>query len=67
VYVTRHRHVEKLLLLKRFHPDLHLTQELEDSGTAIEELSPSEFGGFMRTLKIEQFGRTTRGLEDEWQ
>ena len=67
VYVTRHRHVEKLLLLKRLHPDVYLSEELQQSGTAIEELSPREFVKFQRVTKTEEFERDISELEKEWE
>lgn len=67
VYVTRHRHVEKLLLLHRLHPDICLPEELKESGVAIEELSPREFEGFVKATKIEGFIRDITGLEEEWE
>jgi len=67
VYVTRRRHVENLLLLKRLHPDLYLPEELKESAAAIEELSPKEFEGFVRTIKIGGFIKAIKGLEKEWE
>jgi len=67
VYVTRHRHVEKLLLLKRLHPDVYLSEELQQSGTAIEELSTKEFEEFQRVTKTEGFERDISELEKEWE
>jgi len=67
VYVTRHRHVEKLLLLRRLHPDVCLPDELSSPGTAIEELSRKEFQAFIRVTKIQQFVRDIRSLEKEWE
>ena len=42
IYVTRQRHVENLLLLKKLHPDISLPEELRDSAAAIEALEPRE-------------------------
>ncbi len=67
VYVTRRRHVENLLLLKRLHPDLYLPEELKESAAAIEELSPKEFEGFVRTVKIGGFMKAMKSLENEWE
>lgn len=67
VYVTRHRHVEKLLLLHRLHPDISLPGELEASGTAIEKLSQKEFQEFIKTTKIRQFANDLKALEKEWE
>jgi hypothetical protein len=66
-YVTRYRHVEHLLLLKRLHPDLCIPEELKDSVAAIEELSSREFEEFLRTLKIETSARAIEELEKEWE
>jgi hypothetical protein len=67
VYVTRHRHVEKLLLLKRLHPDVYLSEELQQSGIAIEELNPREFAEFQRVTKTQEFERDISELEKEWE
>ena len=67
VYVTRHRHVEKLLLLSRQHPDIYLSEELKESGVAIKELSPREFEGFVKAIKIEGFVKDIEELEEEWE
>jgi len=67
VYVTRHRHVEKLLLLRRLHPDIFLSQELQESGITIEELSPKELVEFQRVTKTEGFERDVSELEKEWE
>ena len=67
VYVTRYRHVEHLLLLKRLHPDLCIPDELKDSVAAIEELNPREFEEFLRTIKIERSVRAVEELEREWE
>ena len=42
IYVTRQRHVENLLLLKKLHPDISVPEELRDSAAAIEALEPRE-------------------------
>jgi hypothetical protein len=65
--VTRHRHVEKLLLLKRLHPDVYLSEELQQSGIAIEELNPREFAEFQRVTKTQEFERDISELEKEWE
>jgi hypothetical protein len=67
VYVTRHRHVEKLLLLRRLHPDIFLSQELQESGATIEDLSPKELEEFQRVTKTEGFERDISELEKEWE
>ena len=67
VYVTRHRHVEKLLLLRRLHPDVYLPEELQQSGTAIKELSQRELEEFERITKTEEFERDVSELEKEWE
>jgi hypothetical protein len=67
VYVTRHRHVEKFLLLRRLHPDVYLPEELRSSGTAMEEMSQQEFQAFVRATKIQQFARDVVSLEKEWE
>jgi len=66
VYVTRHRHVENLLVLKRLHPDLNLPDDLKEPAIAIEELTPVEFDGFLKAVKIEGFVKAIERLEDEW-
>jgi hypothetical protein len=67
VYVTRHRHVEKLLLLRRLHPDIFLSEELQESGATIEELNPKELEEFQRVTKTEGFERDISELEKEWE
>ncbi|MCS7120026.1 MAG: hypothetical protein RMJ07_06610 [Nitrososphaerota archaeon] len=67
IYVTRRRQVEKLLLLKRLHPDLFLPDELKESAAVIENLSPEEFEGFVKTVKLEGFIRSLRRLEKQWE
>jgi len=67
VYVTRRRHVENLLVLKRLHPDLNLPEELRESATAIGELGPKEFVGFVRTIKVGGIIRAMEELEEEWE
>jgi hypothetical protein len=67
VYVTRHRHVEKLLLLRKLHPDIFLSQELQESGATIEGLSPKELEEFQRVTKTEGFERDIIELEKEWE
>lgn len=65
IYVTRYRHVDTLLLLKRLHPDFDLPDELKDSGAAIEEPSPKEFEEFAKAIKIEGLVTAIKGLEEE--
>jgi len=67
VYVTRRRHVENLLLLKRLHPDLNVPEELKESAAAIEELSPKELEGFVRTVKIGGLMKAVKELEKDWE
>jgi hypothetical protein len=67
VYVTRHRHVEKLLLLRRLHPDIFLSEELQESGATIEELNLKELEEFQRVTKTEGFERDISELEKEWE
>jgi len=67
VYVTRQRHVEKLLLLKRLHPDIFLPEELRESGTAVEGLSPAELSVFKRVTKTGGFDKDIAELEKEWE
>ena len=67
VYVTRHRHVEKLLLLRRLHPDIFLPEELQESGAAIEELSPKDLSEFQRVTKTVEFSKDIDELEKEWE
>ncbi|MBS7634148.1 hypothetical protein KEJ34_01420 [Candidatus Bathyarchaeota archaeon] len=66
VYITRHRQIEKLLLLKRLHPDLFLPDDLKEAASAIEKLSPEEFNGFVRTLNLGDFIESLRDLERTW-
>jgi hypothetical protein len=66
IYVTRHRQVEKLLLLKKLHPDLFLPDELKEAESAIEKLSPKEFDGFVKTINLEDFIRALKILERTW-
>jgi len=67
VYVTRRRHVENLLVLKRLHPDLNLPEELRESAAAIGELGPKEFEGFVRAIKVGGIIRAIEELEKEWE
>jgi len=66
VYVTRHRHVEKLLVLKRMHPDLYIPEEQRELVSTIDKLNPREFEGFIRYLGIEEFIKSVRELEEIW-
>ncbi|RJS88179.1 hypothetical protein CW704_00400 [Candidatus Bathyarchaeota archaeon] len=66
IYVTRQRHVENLLLLKKLHPDISVPEELRDSAAAIEALEPREFEGFMKTVNIEESVRVIQIMEEEW-
>jgi len=66
IYVTRHRHVEKLLALKRIHPDLHVPEEQKELVSAIDELSQREFEEFLKFLGIEEFVRSVKRLKKEW-
>jgi len=66
VYVSRHRHVEKLLALKRMHPDLYVPEEQRELVSTIEKLSQREFEGFIRYLGIEEFIQSVRELEGAW-
>jgi len=66
VYVTRHKHVEKLLALKRMHPDLYVPKEQRELVSTIDKLSQREFEGFIRFLEIEEFIQSVRKLEGEW-
>jgi len=66
IYVTRRRHVENLLLLKKMHPDIIVPDELRNSAAAIDALEPKEFEGFMNTVNIEESLIALRRLEDEW-
>jgi len=67
VYVSRHRHVEKLLLLKKLHQDIRLPEDLNDAWAAIEELSRAEYAAFVDFLKIGEFVTSVKRLEEEWQ
>jgi len=67
VYVTRHRHVENLLVLKRLHPDLNLPDELKEPGDEIQRLSSQEFAGFVKAVKTKGFVRAVARLEEEWE
>ena len=68
--MKRHRQVEKLLLLKKLHPDLFLPDELKEAESAIEKLSPKEFDGFVKTINLEDFIRALKkislGLSRFW-
>jgi len=66
VYVTRRRHVENLLLLKRLHPDISMPEELEAPAAAIVALEPREFEGFMKTLNIKESIEDIQKMEEEW-
>ncbi|HIE18350.1 TPA: hypothetical protein EYP75_01350, partial [Candidatus Bathyarchaeota archaeon] len=66
IYVTRRRHVENLLLLKKLHPDISVPEELKDSAAAIEALGPREFEGFMKTVNIEESVKVIQKMEEEW-
>lgn len=67
VYVTRHRHVEKLLALKRMHPDLYVSEEQNELVSTVDELSQTEFEEFIRFLRIEEFVQSVRELEEKWE
>jgi hypothetical protein len=67
VYVTRQRHVEKLLVLKRLHPDISVPEEQKELISAIDKLSPREFEGFIRFLGIEEFIQSVKELERSWE
>lgn len=67
IYVTRHRHVEKLLILKRLHPDLYIPEEQKELVSAIDGLSQSEFAEFVRFLEIEEFVGSVERLEEIWE
>jgi hypothetical protein len=67
VYVTRQRHVEKLLVLKRLHPDIYVPEEQKELTSAIDKLSPREFEGFIRFLGIEEFVQSVKELEGRWE
>ena len=66
VYVTRHRHVEKLLVLKRMHPDLYVPEEQRTLVSAIDGLSQTEFEEFVRFLEIDEFAESVKTLESTW-
>ncbi|MBS7648641.1 hypothetical protein KEJ17_03220, partial [Candidatus Bathyarchaeota archaeon] len=66
IYVTRHRQIEKLLLLRRLHPDLFLPDELMEAASAIEKLNQEEFNGFVNTLNLKDFIKSTKKLERTW-
>lgn len=66
VYVTRHRHVEKLLVLKRMHPDLYIPKEQKGLVSAVDGLSETEFEEFVRFLGIEDFVKSIQNLEEKW-
>ena len=66
VYVTRHRHVEKLLILKRMHPDLYVPEEQKPLVSAIDGLSQTEFEEFVGFLEIDEFARSIQSLEEKW-
>lgn len=67
VYVTRYRHVENFLLLRRLHPDIFLPEELQESGAVIEKLSPEELLEFKRVTKTVEFENSINELEKEWE
>ena len=66
VYVTRHRHVEKLLVLKRIHPDIYVPREQKELVSAIDQLSDNEVKEFIKVLGIEEFTDSIMKLEKEW-
>jgi len=66
IYVTRHRHVEKLFILKRMHPDVYVPDEQKNLVSALDKLSDRELAEFVRFLDIEEFVRSVRGLEEKW-
>jgi len=66
IYVTRRRHVENLLLLKKLHPDIKVPKKLRASATAIDTLGPKEFERFMKTLNIKESVNSIRKMEEEW-
>jgi hypothetical protein len=66
VYVTRHRHVEKLLVLKRIHPDIYVPREQKELVSAIVQLSDNEVKEFIKILGIEEFADSIMKLEKEW-
>lgn len=67
IYVTRHRHVEKLLVLKRLHPDLYVPEEQKELVSAIDGLSQMEFEEFAKFLGIEEFMTSVKRLEQKWE
>jgi len=67
VYVTRHRHVEKLLALKRIHPDLYVPEEQTEIVSAIDGLSQKEFEEFVGFLEIDEFIKSVQSLEQKWE
>ena len=67
VYVTRHRHVEKLLALKRMHPDLYVPEEQKEIVSAIDGLSQKEFEEFVGFLEIDEFIKSVQNLEEKWE
>jgi hypothetical protein len=66
IYVTRHRHVEKLLVLKRLHPDLYVPKEQKELVSPINELSQKEFEEFVRFLGIGEFIESIKEVEAVW-
>ncbi|MEM2921915.1 MAG: hypothetical protein QXF26_06325, partial [Candidatus Bathyarchaeia archaeon] len=66
IYVTRHRHVEKLLVLKRMYPDLYVPEEQRELVYPVNELSQKEFEEFVKFLGIEEFVKSVREVEEEW-
>jgi hypothetical protein len=66
VYVTRHRHVEKLLVLKRIHPDIYVPREQKELVSAIDQLSDNEVKEFIKVLGIKEFADSIMKLEKEW-
>jgi hypothetical protein len=66
VYVTRHKHVEKLLALKRMHPDLYVPEEQKELVSAIDGLNQREVEEFIRFLGIEEFVISVKKLEEAW-
>ena len=66
VYVTRHRHIEKLMVLKRMHPDLYVPEEHRELVSAIDGLSQNEFQEFVRFLGIDEFVTSVQKLEERW-
>ena len=67
VYVTRHRHVEKLLALKRMHPDLYVPEEQKEIVSAVDGLSQKEFEEFVGFLEIDEFIKSVQNLEEKWE